>query len=269
MTADPEAISTLTQLGLTPAQARVYLALVHLGALTIKKTAAVTGVARQDTYRIMNGLQELGLVERVITSPMMFKATPIVEALPLLIRRKIDETSELQKKVQKLIHAFQTIEAQRVHKEYNLDSISKRAKELLIEKARSVKSTLDIMNTWNNYVKLAAEYLKSVDRASKLSVCVRLITNEPDKKQTLPRIVKNLHSQLNIQLRFCQELPPVSLMICDKKDVFIAVNSPSFEVGPALWSRNPCITVIAQDYFNKIWFASKEGNLEKYILPNN
>ena len=55
----------LTNLGLTPVQARVYLALVESGPLRISAISKASDVARPDVYRILSNLEKIGLVEKI------------------------------------------------------------------------------------------------------------------------------------------------------------------------------------------------------------
>ena len=67
---------TLIDLGLTLLQAKVYLALVQSGTLKVGTIAQVSKVARPDVYRTLQKLQDLGLIEKIITKPILFRATP-------------------------------------------------------------------------------------------------------------------------------------------------------------------------------------------------
>lgn len=247
-----EAVSTLTRLGLSSVQARVYLTLANFGVSTPRTISKASGVARQDTYRIMSVLQELGLVEKLVTSPSMFRAIPMHDALPMLVQRRIDETSELQTKTQEIIKNFD--KARTPLEDTDLDFISTRAKELIVMKARSIEKGIDCINSWDQYVKYARAYLGSVDRASKEEVGVRLITNKPKDEGSLPKIVKDHFKRRKIEVRYIPYPPRAALMICDKKEVFIALNEKaSSEENPALWSRNRCLITLAQDYFDIMW----------------
>lgn len=90
-----EEIQVLTRLGLTITQAKVFLALCRIGTSTPKIISEESKVARQDIYRIFTELQELGFVVKGITSPVMFEAIPLQDALSFLLERRIKETREL------------------------------------------------------------------------------------------------------------------------------------------------------------------------------
>ncbi|MFB3888399.1 MAG: helix-turn-helix domain-containing protein [Candidatus Bathyarchaeia archaeon] len=57
-----ERIEVFMRLGLTMNQARVYLALARLGLTTAKRLSKDAQISRQDVYRVMSELQEIGLL---------------------------------------------------------------------------------------------------------------------------------------------------------------------------------------------------------------
>jgi len=97
-------VQTLMEFGLTRSQAKVYLTLVRLGedskALTIFR---FSNVARQDVYRILTELEQLGLVVKVIAQPMKFKAITLKTATSILLKRKKRIFSELESKAKELV----------------------------------------------------------------------------------------------------------------------------------------------------------------------
>ncbi|PVX26841.1 MAG: hypothetical protein CW716_05175, partial [Candidatus Bathyarchaeum sp.] len=62
-----EDIETLTWLGLTERQAKVYLALLQIGSSSAEAISKLSTVHRQEVYRLVARLQEMGLVETNIT----------------------------------------------------------------------------------------------------------------------------------------------------------------------------------------------------------
>ena len=72
MSVKEEQISILEELGLTATQAKIYLSLAKSKSLTAHAIANIAKIARPDVYRILPMLEEAGLVERVIASPLNF-----------------------------------------------------------------------------------------------------------------------------------------------------------------------------------------------------
>ena len=84
----------LLGLGLSLNQARVYLAILKLEKTTVGQVAKFSRVRREDVYRLLPSLEKMGLVERLMGKPAEIRATPISDALSLLVaeeKNKFDE----------------------------------------------------------------------------------------------------------------------------------------------------------------------------------
>jgi sugar-specific transcriptional regulator TrmB len=78
----------LLGLGLTFNQARVYLAILKLEKTTVSQVAKFSKVRREDVYRILPGLEKMGLVERLLGKPTEIRATLVSYALTSLVAEK-------------------------------------------------------------------------------------------------------------------------------------------------------------------------------------
>ena len=84
----------LLGLGLSLNQARVYLAILKLEKTTIGQVAKFSKVRREDVYRLLPSLEKMGLIERLIGKPTEVRATPISDALSLLVTEEKNRTDE-------------------------------------------------------------------------------------------------------------------------------------------------------------------------------
>ena len=100
-----EQVLTLTELGLSTTQAKIYLALVKTENQTAQTISKLSTVSRPDVYRVLNQLQDLGLVEKIIAKPEEFRAIPIEEGVSILLQRRINKTRELQNRGLKLVQS--------------------------------------------------------------------------------------------------------------------------------------------------------------------
>ncbi|MEM4733518.1 MAG: helix-turn-helix domain-containing protein, partial [Candidatus Bathyarchaeia archaeon] len=76
-----EDVQTITKLGLTTSQVKVYLSLLQQKKATAKTISNFSKIARQEVYRVLSDLYEKGLVEKIIAKPTEFKAVPIEDCL--------------------------------------------------------------------------------------------------------------------------------------------------------------------------------------------
>ena len=81
-----DSIHTLEDLGVTESQGNVYLALLRLGVASKAATIAkFSNTPRQDVYRLLMELQQIGIVQKIITKPAMFRAIPPKETVDILL----------------------------------------------------------------------------------------------------------------------------------------------------------------------------------------
>lgn len=78
----------LVELGLSPTEAQVYLALVESASLTASAIAAATRLSRTSVYQIVCSLADKGLVESGAGHGSKFAVVPPDQALPALIIRE-------------------------------------------------------------------------------------------------------------------------------------------------------------------------------------
>ena len=101
----------LEQLGLSPAEARVYLALLQHGALPAAGVANETGIARTSVYPTLCSLADKGLVEGGIAHGSKFAAVTPGEGLRSLILREKESLSERERVAHELADALAPIAA--------------------------------------------------------------------------------------------------------------------------------------------------------------
>jgi sugar-specific transcriptional regulator TrmB len=75
----------LNGLGLTTLQAKTYLAIAILEKATVKTISKTAKIARQEIYRVTSELQEKGLIEKIIATPVEYRAIPVHDAINVLL----------------------------------------------------------------------------------------------------------------------------------------------------------------------------------------
>ena len=101
-----DVVEKLLKFGLAKNEAKAYVALLSLREGTGESITRLSGIARQEAYRVASNLEELGLVERIAANPTRFRPTPLQDGLSKLIKdekeitaRKILELEETQKEI--------------------------------------------------------------------------------------------------------------------------------------------------------------------------
>jgi sugar-specific transcriptional regulator TrmB len=96
--------SELQELGLLPAEAQVYLALVRNGALGGSAIASVTGFPRSSVYLTLNSLLDKGLIESGAGHGSRFSVVPPDKALPSLVTQEKEAIVQREKLALQLGH---------------------------------------------------------------------------------------------------------------------------------------------------------------------
>ena len=78
-------IEILHKLGLTFLEAKVYSTLVMLENSDAKGIARPLNIAKCEVYRAISSLEKLGLVEKMLTVPSVYKASSIKDASQILL----------------------------------------------------------------------------------------------------------------------------------------------------------------------------------------
>src|SRR5512145_2269060 len=82
---DGQLVTTLSDLGLTNYEARVYLALTRRGSSTAAESARVAGIPRQRIYDVLASLVSRGLASARPGQVTKYAATPPAEAVERLV----------------------------------------------------------------------------------------------------------------------------------------------------------------------------------------
>jgi sugar-specific transcriptional regulator TrmB len=96
-------VRVLSGFGLTRLQAKVYLRLMDLGQVSASELGRDLGNYRQEMYRILSKLAEMGLIQQLKGPPAKYVAKEPREALRALILSRTEELSKLQVQSESLI----------------------------------------------------------------------------------------------------------------------------------------------------------------------
>jgi sugar-specific transcriptional regulator TrmB len=263
MTFNEQDIETLVTIGLTHTQATVYLTLASCGKAKAKTIWENSGVARQDIYRILTELQRKGLIEKGICEPAEFRAIPIQDALSILLKQKEHEYREIEEKTKGLLNRFRTHYLEKTAaKEYEFTMISTKEANIrrLNKEANGItKKSVDVIDSWDSFNFCTYVYSEQVEKGATRNVKFRYITEKPKKGEKASKIFQTWKKKGWAELRHIPTLPPTSIRIEDSKRVTLCLIPSVHSVeGPSLFSNNPCIVAVLQDYFELLWSKATE-----------
>jgi sugar-specific transcriptional regulator TrmB len=262
-----EAYDTLVELGLTDLETKVYLALVQLGDARATEICKLSKVTRTDIYRVLSELAELGLVEKTITKPLIFVATPLRIGICLLLERRDKKTANLKIKVEKMVNL---VEKQRITpnwmKNFKFIEIPNRGSIIKedIDLNRVNWQTMNIVTLRGRFVRWIHLNRKSIDEMLSKGVKIRVIVSCPN---TSPSIIKQcvdysdeLCKNPMFQAKYVFTEAPALISLYDYKAVRMALKPSPFDIGgegPDLYSDHPSLVGMARTYFECLWNSAK------------
>ena len=253
MLQNDETIKILMNLGLTCLQAKTYLVLTTLKEAEAKKISKISNIARQDIYRIMPELEKVGLVERIISTPTLYKAIPLKEGSFVLFQKRAKEHAALQEKIEAL--------AEHEDKERNIDTIVDETtsqfivtseKKLFLKKmgdaiseAQSSINTIIEPDRWKTMLFYHGQHMR---KAMGRGVKIRIITEGKQEKSN--RNEEALKKNSLFELKYSSAYLPVTGTIFDSKEVDLHISNT---VVPVLYTNNPQVVKLAETYFECLW----------------
>jgi sugar-specific transcriptional regulator TrmB len=248
----------LRELGLTFSQAKVYIALTKLAEpCTAKTLADFSHVARQDAYRIIAELHQLGLVEKVIGNPTRFKISPIDEAFSLLLEDRINKTMRLQEKVPQLVADLSAnkgkAELREDKDEFVLVSEKTAFTRMAKKSIEDAKRSMLVISSWQECTQLLSTLSETWNNTFKNGVHVRWLIEQPANEKLIQGLATAL-SNPNLSLGILTDTPVTRLGIYDHNGAFITV--PANHEGvqtPTFWTNNRTIIFLMSEYFEMKW----------------
>jgi len=261
-------IQTFTRLGFTANQAKVYLALIDREFSAVKEIQKTSEVPRQEIYKILSTLQEMGILQSTLTRPVMFKTIPIQQAVSFLLERKIKETENLQKEAESLVENYHHENHNNQVQEFKPQFVLISKQEASITKRRdeidNAQLSLDFITSWKRFPLTIRTFRENGKKALERKVKIRVILEKPKDMNELPEEMYDFEKFSNYQLRYIIDPPKAIAAIFDKKKAIIKTSAlGGLADAPALWSDNPCFLSILSDYFELMWITAIEHSPEQ------
>jgi sugar-specific transcriptional regulator TrmB len=260
------AVNALTHLGLTSSQATVYLTLIRLGTANAQTISNYSHVARSDVYRIIAALEKLALVEKIISTPCKFRPIPIQDSLSILMKRRMNETFELQTVINEVLKHFENnnIRTALEENEHQFILMSEQAGKQQRRKAlATVQRSRDGLAPWKTFVhNMPSSPIEEFHRALQRGVEFRIITDMPSgrkNKKLVADTIKHLKKYPNFKIRHLPSPPKATMLVYDQKDAWIFCGAQAGrKEGYDLYTNNPAILLILHDYFENLWMTAIE-----------
>jgi sugar-specific transcriptional regulator TrmB len=260
-------VQILVELGLTTRQARIFLSLLKYKTQSAKNLSITSKLARQDTYKVLDELQEFGIVEKQISNPTKFAAINVQDALTIMLDHKLQQTSDLETKTRLLIKSLKNQDARTTeNEEPNLFLVPKG--ETLSFKLRKAvdmtKKSVDIVSSGRNFPQglffLTEELVRAIGRGVK----IRCLTDTLEDNDSRSKKLHALQGNPFFEVRTIQTNSKPRFCIYDKKELSVVLSSEKdFAKSSLLWSTCPSIVETYQDHFDMMWHNATTNSLSK------
>ena len=262
-----EYISTLSELGLSVSQAKIYLALAKSRSLKAHEISSISGITRPDVYRVLVQLEKAGFVERTISKPEKFHAMSVEKCIAELMQKRLMKTAELQKRALTLTQNFKrATEKDEISEgpQFKLipsrSAVYARAEKMI----RSVENTICFMALRRRMIAWVSSYSPLLEDALTRKVDFRIIIPKPEANERLGEPLEALMKYPNFDLRVCSGPPDVGFSVWDRKEILLSTSAEDTPYPqPTLWSNNKAAVDLAQDYFDLMWEKAQKITAKK------
>lgn len=232
----------LEKAGLSPNEAKCYVALLKLGSASANELSRKSGVHRVSVYDALRGLAEKGLVSQILKANKLLFEAGNPEKIIEIINEKEEQLEQAKKIVPELLLDFTLAkEKQEIHSFKGLAGI----KTVLQEMLKSGTEILDFGAEYKIKEFLPYDYPKWDKERVKQKIKMRIVANIRIKPIRIPlTTIKYIPSGFNSS---------VSTYIFDGK------------VAMIMWVENPLAVLIEQravyesykNYFEYLWKTAK------------
>jgi sugar-specific transcriptional regulator TrmB len=266
-------LNILEKLGLTNRQARVYIALLKNNGEKAKTIANISQVNRQEIYRVIDDLQKIGLIQKHITLPTTYSATPITDVIKILLTQKTHELTTIKQKTKQLTKTLQNHphlsqkQTQTQNQQPCMGTIfeGNRGKKFS-QTINSTTQQIDTITNWKSFKQLTTILEPQLQKAIKNNITIRIITEKPPNQTPLHIITKNptLNKPPNLHLKTLPNPPQTPLTIFDQTILAIPFHKDTnLTKDPHLWTTNPILLILSQTHFNNTWKKATKPKTQK------
>jgi sugar-specific transcriptional regulator TrmB len=266
----------LTKLGFTQTQLKLYLTLLKMEKADARTLSKHASMPRPVVYRTLDELQKKGLVEKEITKPYTFRATPIQYGLQVLIVQKVEECRDIREKAKTFLRKMQDKEEDTlVDQEYKF--IIVEGKERIIQRMKeqhdSAKRSVNILSTFRRWLQILDYCFENYVKALKRGVEYRVVIEKYISEKGLPENVLNLMAEPNFELRFSSNSVKTNAAIFDGREVtFNFYPSKLLTESPIIWTNHLSFRTMFQKTFEDVWESALKldvNDLKSLVAKTN
>ncbi len=264
MIMDEKFLNKLKDFGLNSYEAKIWTALLSRGVSTAGELSDISNVPRSRSYDVLESLEKKGFIIMKIGKPIKYVAVPPKEVIER-VKKRIAHEADVQTKIidelkeNEILAELSLLHTQGVKLVDPTDftgSLKGRSSinNQLAMMVGSAEKSVVIMTTEEGLPRKAQVLKRSLDKASKRGVNVRILAPITKKNQDfvdkLSKVAEVRHID-NITARFCVvDGKEIAFMLLDDKDV-----EPGYDTG--IWASTEFFAGALQSMFDLNWKEAK------------
>jgi len=256
-------VEMLVNFGLTRNQAKVYVAIAGLRLASVGQISKASKVRREDVYRILPKLEKMGLVEKLLGTPAKIRATPVEEALSILIKHEEEEArkrvSTLKAQTKKFLRHFARAPKLEMEEKAHFALLSdwEGITGKMLAMMKKAEREMDIVFSRSHIMQFIHAFTVELKKNIKKGIRIRIVSELPDHEDSLPTVIeRQLSPGKSVDLRY-SDLPSSHYMIVDFKEALIATTKEgNMAQNPYLWTTSESLVRVFQGDFENLWHNS-------------
>ena len=258
-----ELVDKLTIFGFTVNQAKVYLSILQSTGSHVGKISKDTQLHRQDIYKLIPKLEDMGLITKTIDKPFTIEALPVKKALENLISKEKQQASERIMAMEKNLNEI----IQSIHQPEEKDKAGFTL--LITEEAMRNRSTQTFKKKCKNFnIVIRAESLNSpagthnsvfFQQVADTGAKIRLLLVGDQMPEELKQAVEKICPKNGyFRVKVIEKSAFKNYQVVDHKEVWIGTQQKTQEGFPnILWTNDPSIVEAYADNFDEYWNSPK------------
>jgi len=229
-------------------------------------------VRREDVYRIIPKLEEMGLTERILGTPNKIRATTLEDALSGIIKREqelaIHKAARLKAKKELFLKQFNAkrprpLVAEGPH--FSLVSQKDQTLKKGLNMIKKAQKEVDLTTSADELTQLLTDHASFFKTALRKGAGFRVILGMPESFEPFLRILipklRELASQKSsFEIKYSTQ-PSGHYLIVDYKEVMIATSTEGhLAENPYLWTDDENVVGLMQVNFEDVWNISVKAN---------
>jgi sugar-specific transcriptional regulator TrmB len=218
-----------------------------------KTVARNLDVAKCEVYRAIASLQKNGLVEKSVTIPAVYRATPIKDATRILLDKYTMEYNNLQKLSETIVNNFdgwRNITSEEKDQDLSINE-GKIVGKRLVDQLHKSKTIFETISTWKISIRMLSDHLDEFRSLTEKGVIIHILTDRSMNPQVSFGFLKELQENPFFEIRYYKEPLILKMAICDKKEVNFCLSDR--HPSPNITSNNRVFAQLAVKCFECMW----------------